>query len=93
VLTWAIVGGTATFYGPILGCIALTVLNEIVLREIGFEQWRPLIYGLVLIASVLFLPKGLESLVQRFTQAAKRADTRPAAGAKATDMEAAHDAS
>ena len=65
VLTWAIVGGTATFYGPILGCVVLTILNEIVLREMGFEQMRPLIYGLLLIASVLFLPKGLESVVQR----------------------------
>lgn len=65
VLTWAIVGGTETFYGPILGCVALTILNEVILRELGFEQMRPLIYGLVLILSILFLPKGLESLVQR----------------------------
>jgi branched-chain amino acid transport system permease protein len=65
VLTWAIVGGTATFYGPILGCVVLTVLNEIVLRELGFDQMRPLIYGLVLILAVLFLPKGLETLVAR----------------------------
>ena len=67
VLTWAIVGGTATFYGPILGCVVLTVLNEVILRELGFEQMRPLIYGLVLILSVLFLPKGLESLVPKLT--------------------------
>jgi len=67
VLTWAIVGGTATFYGPILGAVVLTVLNEIVLREMGFEQMRPMIYGFVLILSVIFLPKGLESLVQRLT--------------------------
>lgn len=65
VLTWAIVGGTATFYGPILGCVTLTVLNEIVLRELGLEQTRPLVYGLVLILSVLFLPQGLESVVRR----------------------------
>ena len=65
VLTWAIVGGTATLYGPILGCVILTVLNEIVLREIGLEQGRPLVYGLLLIATVLFLPKGLEDIVQR----------------------------
>ena len=65
VLTWAIVGGTATFYGPILGCVALTALNEVVLREAGLEQTRPLVYGLVLILAVLFLPKGLESLVQK----------------------------
>ncbi|MDR9394872.1 branched-chain amino acid ABC transporter permease [Roseovarius sp. SYSU LYC5161] len=65
VLTWAIVGGTATFYGPILGCVVLTVLNEIVLRELGFEQMRPLIYGAIMILSILFLPKGLESVVQK----------------------------
>ena len=65
VLTWAIVGGTATLYGPILGCVALTVLNDIVLRELGLGEMRPLVYGLVLIAAVLFLPKGLESLVQK----------------------------
>ncbi|MEQ9240801.1 branched-chain amino acid ABC transporter permease [Roseovarius indicus] len=68
VLTWAIVGGTGTFYGPILGCVLLTVLNEIVLRELGFEQLRPLIYGAILIASILFLPNGLESIVQRLTR-------------------------
>lgn len=68
VLTWAIVGGTSTFYGPILGCLVLTVLNEIVLRELGFEQMRPLIYGGILISSILFLPDGLESLVQKFTR-------------------------
>jgi branched-chain amino acid transport system permease protein len=68
VLTWAIVGGTGTFYGPILGCIALTILNEIILRELGFEQMRPLIYGLILILSILFLPNGLESIVQKFTR-------------------------
>jgi len=71
VLTWAIVGGTATFYGPILGCVLLTVLNEIVLRELGFEQMRPLVYGLVLILSVLFLPKGLESLVPKLSRVRK----------------------
>lgn len=65
VLTWAIVGGTATFYGPILGVVVLTILNEVVLRELGMDQVRPLIYGLILIGSVLFLPKGLESLVPK----------------------------
>ncbi len=68
VLTWAIVGGTSTFYGPILGCVVLTILNEVVLREFGFEQMRPLIYGAIMILSILFLPNGLESLVQRLTR-------------------------
>ena len=77
VLTWAIVGGTRTFHGPILGCILLTIVNEIFLRAlnpllkgtalqaIDFDELRPLIYGLVLIVSVLFLPGGLEEAVER----------------------------
>ena len=65
VLTWAIVGGTATFYGPILGVVLLTALNEVVFRELGLEQARPLIYGVVLIAFVVFLPRGIESIVPR----------------------------
>jgi len=70
VLTWAIVGGTSTFYGPILGCVVLTILNEIVLRELGFEQMRPFIYGAIMILSILFLPNGLESLIQKLTRRA-----------------------
>ena len=70
VLTWAIVGGTSTFYGPILGCVVLTILNEIVLRELGFEQMRPFLYGAIMILSILFLPNGLESLIQKLTRRA-----------------------
>lgn len=79
VLTWAIVGGTATFYGPILGCVVLTVLNDVVLRGVGLEQARPMAYGLVLILAVLFLPKGLEDLVERAAARLRRAP--PAGGA------------
>jgi branched-chain amino acid transport system permease protein len=65
VLIWAIVGGTATFYGPIVGVVALTILNEVVLRALGIDQMRPMLYGALLIASILFLPNGLESLVPK----------------------------
>ena len=64
VLIWVIVGGTATFYGPVLGVVLLTVLNEVVLRSLGLDAWRPLIYGALLIVSILFLPNGLESVMQ-----------------------------
>ena len=65
VLIWAIVGGTATFYGPIVGVVVLTVINEIVLRALGVDEMRPMFYGAILILSVLFLPKGLESVVEK----------------------------
>ncbi len=68
VLIWAIVGGTATFYGPIIGVVVLVIINELLLRAIGFDTGRPMIYGAILIASVLFLPNGLESLVPKIKQ-------------------------
>jgi branched-chain amino acid transport system permease protein len=62
VLVWVIVGGTRTFAGPIIGLVVLSVVDELS-RE--FDQWRPLIYGAILIVTVQFLPQGLESLPQR----------------------------
>ena len=82
VLVWAIVGGTATFHGPILGVVVLTVINEIVLRALGLDTARPLIYGAILILSVLYLPNGLESLSPRVRERVRRWRGRPAATGK-----------
>ena len=65
VLVWAIVGGTSKFYGPILGVVVLTFVNEVALRAIGLDTVRPLIYGIILLGFILFLPNGLESLVPK----------------------------
>jgi branched-chain amino acid transport system permease protein len=77
VLIWAIVGGTATFYGPILGVVTLTILNEVVLRALDVDQMRPMFYGAILILFILYLPKGLESLVPKLREwIAKRKERR-----------------
>ena len=81
VLVWVIVGGTTTIWGPILGVTVLTIINEIVLRELGLDQARPLIYGAVLIAAILFLPDGIESLGPKLKRAALRMRARAARGA------------
>ena len=81
VLIWAIVGGTATFYGPIVGVVALTILNEVVLRALGVDEMRPMLYGAILIVSILFLPNGLESLAPKIKGwIAGRKDKRAVAG-------------
>lgn len=69
VLIWVIVGGTATFYGPILGVVVLTVINEVVLRYFGLDLWRPLFYGVILIVFIRYLPSGLESLPEYWKSA------------------------
>jgi len=61
-LVWVVFGGTRTFQGPIIGVAALTLLREI-LKPL-FE-WVPLIFGTIIILTLIFLPEGLESLPRR----------------------------
>lgn len=79
-LVFAVVGGIALFWGPVVGAAFLTLLPE-ALRELapklGIEP-GPLRYmanGLVLLAVILFLPNGVVSLPARLRErrAARRA--------------------
>ncbi len=63
-LIWVVVGGYATFAGPIIGVTFFTILGEL-MRPLG--AWMPLVYGSILIVSLLFLPEGLESLPERMS--------------------------
>ena len=69
VLVWVIVGGTATFIGPIIGVTVLSLVNE---WFRAFEIWRPLVYGCILIVSIMFLPTGLESLPAKIRSSVSR---------------------
>jgi branched-chain amino acid transport system permease protein len=69
-LVYAVVGGTAVWYGPVVGAAFLTLLPE-VLREVGSRVGlqpgpvRLFVNGLVLLLVVLFLPNGIVSLPGR----------------------------
>ena len=82
-LAWAIVGGTKTIAGPIVGVVTLTIINEVILRALGLEQARPLFYGAVLIVAALFLPDGLESLPDRWRSWREAKRRREAEGSAA----------
>jgi branched-chain amino acid transport system permease protein len=58
-LVHVIVGGLSTTVGPILGASVLTLIDEL-LRPTGF--YRVVIFGVILVLTVLFLPGGLESI-------------------------------
>ena len=62
-LIWVVVGGYQTYWGPIIGVTFFAVIGEL-MRVFG--AWMPFVYGLILIATLLFLPDGLESLSARF---------------------------
>jgi len=72
-LIWVVVGGYATFAGPIIGVAFFTVLGEL-MRPLG--AWMPLIYGCILIITLLFLPEGLESLPRRISHLLKKTGVR-----------------
>jgi len=58
-MIWAIVGGTRSFYGVIIGGILLMGFDE----SLRFaDELRPGIYGVILILVMLFWPQGLERL-------------------------------
>src|SRR2546422_11446401 len=57
-----ILGGLGSVPGSVAGAAVLTVLND---SLAGFQNYRPLIFGAILIASMLFMPGGIASAVRR----------------------------
>jgi len=53
-----IVGGLGSVPGSVVGAAVLTVLHD---SLAGFQNYRPLIFGAILIASMLFMPGGIAS--------------------------------
>jgi branched-chain amino acid transport system permease protein len=61
-LIYIIVGGSLTFYGPIVGAAVLTLVPEF-FRATGVYQM--LIFGIILVLSMLFMPQGMMGLVEK----------------------------
>ena len=67
IIIWVIVGGRGTLIGPIVGCIGIQWLTTALgaNQPSGSDWWpsllanAPLIFGIILIAFVLLVPKGL----------------------------------
>lgn len=56
ILAYAVLGGTSTFLGPIIGGFMLTAMPEI-LRD--FKQYRGIVNGAILLLVIVYLPGGL----------------------------------
>jgi len=59
----AIFGGLGKFYGPMLGAVIIAYLEETLITR--FPYYYMLIFGLVLVATILFLPGGLVGLAPK----------------------------
>lgn len=64
-LIWAAVGGVGTLLGPLIGTMAVKWGEHFLSSELGLEQSWQLILGLLLIAVVLFAPKGLSGIEEQ----------------------------
>jgi branched-chain amino acid transport system permease protein len=53
-----VAGGKGTLAGPVVGAVIFTVLPE-ALRALASWQWQMLLYGILLIAVLYFMPRGI----------------------------------
>jgi branched-chain amino acid transport system permease protein len=62
-LVGAIVGGMGTLWGPLLGAVSLHILADVTRNLFGqLPGINMVIYGVVLIVIVMFLPRGIAGL-------------------------------
>jgi len=65
----AIFGGVGQLYGPVIGAAFFTLLKEYLtttLAKYGLGEIYMLIFGIVLVVAILFLPSGLVGLIQKW---------------------------
>ncbi len=63
-VTMVVVGGMASVYGSIVGAVILTMLPQLLST---FEGWETVVFGAILMLTMIFLPKGIvPTLAARF---------------------------
>ncbi|MGD0917241.1 MAG: branched-chain amino acid ABC transporter permease [Thermodesulfobacteriota bacterium] len=60
----AIFGGMGQFYGPIIGAAIFAYLEEVLLTR--FPYYYMLIFGIILVVAIVYLPGGLVGLIQKW---------------------------
>jgi len=66
-----VAGGKGTLAGPIVGAVLFTVLPE-ALRAATSWQWQMLLYGILLVSVLFFMPEGIVPALRRLGPAARR---------------------
>jgi branched-chain amino acid transport system permease protein len=59
-VAYVVVGGMGSIFGPVLGTTFLMVLSNFYLRQLGLYEL--LIYGVIIVVIIRFMPEGLISL-------------------------------
>lgn len=62
----AVFGGPGSVVGPVIGAVALSSISDVLATELS--SLAGLFFGLVIVIAVVFMPRGLADLGQRFRQ-------------------------
>ncbi len=63
IVLMALFGGRLSWLGPLLGATVLSVVNEVLTAQVQAQAAR-IVFGLLLIVVIMFIPDGLMSVVQ-----------------------------
>jgi len=66
----AVFGGPGTIFGPVLGAFVLSAISEILAAKV--TSLASIFFGIVIIAAIVFMPRGFADLVRRFRQSGWR---------------------
>jgi len=66
----AIFGGMGQLYGPIIGAAIFTYLEEFLITR--FPYYYMLIFGIIMVVAILYLPNGLVGLIQKLRKGVLR---------------------
>jgi branched-chain amino acid transport system permease protein len=58
----AIFGGSHNLYGPIIGAVILTVLEEILIRQ--YQEYYMIIFGVIMVVAIVLMPKGVAGIAE-----------------------------
>jgi branched-chain amino acid transport system permease protein len=75
-LIWVVVGGTGTFWGPVIG---VTVMNTLFELSRPLIQIRPAFFGLSMVLVLIFMPGGIGGLISRAVARWRRPHDMPTA--------------
>jgi ABC-type branched-subunit amino acid transport system permease subunit len=62
-ITIIILGGLASLLGSVLGAAFLIILPELLA---GLDVWQALVYGLIMVVTIIFMPFGLSGAIRRY---------------------------
>ena len=70
----AIFGGMGHLYAPVVGAAVFSLLDELLTTK--FPYYYMLIFGLTMIVVILFMPYGIEGVIEKWRKTRKREDLK-----------------